>query len=304
MKALLGQAHLGRVWPFIRDPAGVDAGHENAIIEHLLGARTREHVQRCLGHIGVRVARPLVTATEHALHRRHIHNVGTTRSGCRERAPQTAHQQKWCGCVAQLNFEHLERIDVFDVGRPTVHVVQVGNEPAGVNGGAGGETLQRRRPGGESQPGEVIRCERAGTGRRREQRMPGDRRSQGERMRIIGVPERHDLGQGTVGQRSVLGLDQGGVRTAGASHGLRCIVDENVERSLGSDGISQGDHLGRVAQIDSDDAQAVQPVLGIGHGGEAANGVARKPGRDGGVGTVTQQAECDVHADLGTAAGE
>ena len=123
-------------------------------------------------------------------------------------------------------------------------------------------------------------------------------------MRIVGVPERHDLGQGTVGQWRIFGFDQGGVGAAGATHGLRCVVDENVERTLSRDRIGERDHLGRVTQIDTDDAQAVQPILGVVHCREAANGIARKPGGDGGMGAVAQQPQGDIHADFGTAAGE
>src|SRR6478735_1929417 len=45
-------------------------------------------------------------------------------------------------------------------------------------------------------------------------------------------------------------------------------------------------------------------VYAPGHRGEAARGVAREPGGDRGGRTVPQQAQRDVHADLGAAAGE
>ena len=47
-----------------------------------------------------------------------------------------------------------------------------------------------------------------------------------------------------------------------------------------------------------------EPVGAVGHGREAAHGVAREAGRDRRVRAVAQQAQRDVHADLRAAAGE
>ncbi len=105
-------------------------------------------------------------------------------------------------------------------------------------------------------------------------------------------------------QRLRLGFDQVQVGVRGAAHGLRGVVDQDVQRALGGDAVGQRDDLGRVAQVDADDAQAVDPVRGVLKRGKAACGVAREARGDGGVGTVAQQAQGDVHADLGASAGE
>ena len=68
--------------------------------------------------------------------------------------------------------------------------------------------------------------------------------------------------------------------------------------------VGERDDLARVAQVDADHPEPVQPVGAVGHGGEAADGVVREPGRDRGVGAVAEQPQRDVHADLGAAAGE
>lgn len=73
---------------------------------------------------------------------------------------------------------------------------------------------------------------------------------------------------------------------------------------MGGDVIGQGDHLGRVAQIYSDDAQPVQPVGAVVHRGETPDRVVGEARGDGRVRAVAQQPERDVHADLGAAAGE
>ncbi len=106
------------------------------------------------------------------------------------------------------------------------------------------------------------------------------------------------------GQRLVLGVDQRLVGVAGAAHGLGRVVDDDVQRAGGVQGIGQRHHLGGVAQVDADDPQPVQPVAAVLHGGEAARGVLGEAGGDGGVGAVAEQPQRDVHADLRPAAGE
>src|SRR5262249_45932223 len=66
----------------------------------------------------------------------------------------------------------------------------------------------------------------------------------------------------------------------------------------------QRHHLGRVAQVDADDLQPVDPLVTVGLGLEPADRVVRETRGDRGVGAVTQQPQCDVHADLGAATGE
>ena len=106
------------------------------------------------------------------------------------------------------------------------------------------------------------------------------------------------------GQRLVLGVDQRLVGVAGAAHGLGRVVDDDVERTGRVQGVGQGHHLGGVAEVDADDPEPVQPVGAVLHGGEAPRGVLREARGDGGVRAVPEQAQGDVHADLGPAAGE
>ncbi len=68
--------------------------------------------------------------------------------------------------------------------------------------------------------------------------------------------------------------------------------------------VGEGHHLGRVAQVDADDPQPVQPVAAVRHRGEPADRVVREAGGDGGVRAVAEQPQRDVHADLRPAAGE
>mmetsp|Transcript_30649 Transcript_30649/g.68730 ORF Transcript_30649/g.68730 Transcript_30649/m.68730 type:complete len:249 (-) Transcript_30649:293-1039(-) len=70
----------------IVDPTRIDGGHvDSARLSVLLGRRARHHVQRRLGHVGMRVVGRL-EPVELALHRRHVHDelghgLGATRSG-------------------------------------------------------------------------------------------------------------------------------------------------------------------------------------------------------------------------------
>jgi hypothetical protein len=105
-------------------------------------------------------------------------------------------------------------------------------------------------------------------------------------------------------QRGALRRDELGVRAGGAAHRLGGVVDQHVQRPPGRHPVRQRDHLCRVAQVESDHREPVQPVRAVRHRGEAAHRVVREAGGDGRLGAVAQQAERDVHADLGPAAGE
>ena len=107
-----------------------------------------------------------------------------------------------------------------------------------------------------------------------------------------------------LGQRVALGFDQMPVGVRGAPHGLRRVVDQDVQRPLGGHPVRQRDHLGRVAQVDADNAQPVQPVGRVLKGREPAGGVPGETGGDGGVRAIAQQPQGDMHADLGPPAGE
>ena len=104
--------------------------------------------------------------------------------------------------------------------------------------------------------------------------------------------------------RSAIGFDQRRVRTGRSPHRLRGVVDQDVQRPLCGDLVGQGHHLGRVTKIDADHPQPIQPVGTVVHRREAAHGVIGESGGDGGVRTVAQQPERDVHTDLRPPTGE
>ena len=313
VEALFGQAHLRVVRTLVGDPPGVDGRHQDAVLlEHLTGTGAREHVERGLGHVRVRVAGPLVAARELPLHGRDVHHVLAVRIRGGHRRAQTADEQERCRGVGELHLEHLERIDLLDRLHPAVHAVHVGHEAAGVDRGAVGVLLQRRGSGGHREACEVFGRERlaallgdrAAEGRDREQRMRVDGCLQRLRVRVGRVTEGLHLGQRSVGKRLQLGIRQQRVRTRRAAHGLRGVVDQDVERALGRDRVGEADHLGGVAQVDADDAQTVQPVRRVGQSREAPHGVARESGGDRGVRPVAEQPQRDVHADLGATTRE
>ena len=134
--------------------------------------------------------------------------------------------------------------------------MQVGDEAAGVDRGAGGESLERARPGRHGLLGELVGAG-GGSG---EDRVRGDRARERERVRVVGVAEGLELGQRAVGQRRELGVDERLVGAGGAAHRLGRVVDEDVERPLRGDRLGETDDLGRVAQVDADDPQSMQPL--------------------------------------------
>ena len=106
------------------------------------------------------------------------------------------------------------------------------------------------------------------------------------------------------GERCSFGVGERTVRAGGAPDRLCGVVDEDVERSLRRNRIRQRCHLCGIAEVDTDDAQAVQPLVGVRLPGESPGGVLGEPGGDGEVGTVAEQHQRDVHADLCPATGE
>ena len=231
---------------------------------------------------------------------RDVDDVRATCVASGERGSQPRDEDERRRRVRELHFEHLERVDLVHGLSPRVDVVEVGHEPARVDRGAGGEALERTRAGRHRLSGEFVgaRC-RGG-----EDRVRSEGPLERERMLVVRVPERDQLGKVAVGQGCELGIDERLVRAGGAAHGLRRVVDEDVERSRRGDVVGEADHLSGVAQIDADDLEPVDPLGRVGQARESAHGVARKARRDRRVGAVAQQAQRDVHADLGATAGE
>ena len=117
-------------------------------------------------------------------------------------------------------------------------------------------------------------------------------------------PERHDLRQRAAGQRHLRGRGEVRVGLGRAAHGLGGVVDEDVQRALGGDVVGERDDLARVAHVDADDPQAIEPLGAVVHRGEAPHRVVGEARRDRRVRAVAQQPQGDVHPDLGAAAGE
>ena len=176
----------------------------------------------------------------------------------------------------------------------------VGNQSAGVDGGSGGQPLQGAGPGGQRSRRQGIRL---GCGSCQD-RVARHRSGQRLRMGVVGVAEGQHLRKRAVGQRREFGFGQRRVGARRTAHRLGGIVDQDVQRPGRRDLPGKGDHLSRVAQVDADDPQPVQPVSRIRQLGEPAYGVAGEPGGDRRVGAVPQQTQRDVHADLRPAAGE
>ncbi len=116
--------------------------------------------------------------------------------------------------------------------------------------------------------------------------------------------ERHDLRLRPGRQRDPVRGCQVRVGLGRAPHGLRRVVDQDVERSLGGHLVGQRHHLARIAQVDPHHAQPVQPVRAVLHRAEAAHRVVREARGDRRVRAVAQQPQRDVHADLRAPAGQ
>ena len=121
-------------------------------------------------------------------------------------------------------------------------------------------------------------------------------------MQIVGGTELQHVRCGR--ERFGLAGDQQRVRAGRAAHGLRGVVDEDVERTVGGNRVGQRHDLAGLAQVDPDDVQAIDPIGAVGHRREAARRVLREAGRDRRVRAVAQQPQRDVHADLRAPAGE
>ena len=98
----------------------------------------------------------------------------------------------------------------------------------------------------------------------------GERRGQQRGVGAAGLAERDDLGLAAGRQRRALAVDEVRVGARGAAHGLGGVVDQDVERALLGDRVGERDDLAGVAQVDADDAQAVDPVRAVLHPAEAA----------------------------------
>ncbi len=178
--------------------------------------------------------------------------------------------------------------------------MQVGHEATRVDRRARGEPLERTRTRGHRLLGELLGLR----GRCGEDRLRVHRLGERERVGVAGVTEVDELGKRTVRERGEFGIHERLVGAGGAAHGLRRVVDEDVEGAGGCDVIGETDHLGGIAQVDANDLEPADPLGGVGQAREASHGIAREARRDGRVRAIPQQAQRDVHADLRATAGE
>ena len=183
--------------------------------------------------------------------------------------------------------------------RPAVHGGQVGDQTTRVDGGAGRDPRRRRR----------ARCQRprrhlGGASLGALPAAPPMAPASAAGCASLVRPNVMRSGTTPRGQRFGLGGGERGVGAGAAAHGLRRVVDEDVERSLLAHRVGERHDLCRVAQVDPHDVQPVQPVRAVRQPREAAYGVVREARRDRRVRAVAQQAERDVHPDLRPPTGE
>lgn len=147
------------------------------------------------------------------------------------------------------------------------------------------------------------------------------RRGVGQQAGLVGLAQRCRQGRGTaaqhpyrgeagrvpgaLGQRVVLAGREQRVRLGRAAHGLRGVVDEDVQRlALAPQLLAQAQHLARIAQVDGEDGQPVEPLLAARLGTEAAHRVVREARGDQQLRAVAQHHQRQLEPDLHPAAGE
>ena len=108
MEAMFGHLLLRNVdGIFVRHPTGVHRVHVDAVELVVGGRRARHHVERRLGHVGVRVTRCLELAVELAFHRRHVHNVLVAIRRAQHERLEPRIQQERRNRVHQLHLQQL-----------------------------------------------------------------------------------------------------------------------------------------------------------------------------------------------------
>eukprot|EP00961_Rhodomonas_salina_P020432 274978-Rhodomonas_salina.1 len=121
----------GRV---VRDPSRVDSVHEHALPGVVPGAGAREHVERGLGHVGVRVPAVLLPHRELPLQRRHVDDVPPHPSlallrARRQQRQQPAAEHKGRDRVGSHRVQHLARRHAAQPPAPRVVEGQVQGLP-------------------------------------------------------------------------------------------------------------------------------------------------------------------------------
>ncbi len=96
----------------VRHPAGVDGVHVNAILDVVRCAGARHHVERRLGHVGVRMPVRLRRAIELPLHRADIYDVLVGAGRAHHQRLQTRIENVGCYGIHQVHFEKLRCLDL------------------------------------------------------------------------------------------------------------------------------------------------------------------------------------------------
>ena len=210
----------------VAHPPGVDAVHVDpgGVVVGRRGAG--HHVERGLGHVGVRVLSGLEAPVELALDRRHVDDVlvALGRSRHERLEPRVEHERG--DRVDQLGLEQLDRRHLRE-GQPPrvppaqVHLLQILVEHAAR--GTGGPRLPRRRPArrpGRAPPrGSVPRARRGSPRRARWGSRRRSRRPASPRTLRAQHARRPAAGRATYVRAPSCG---GRTREAGARSGRRC----------------------------------------------------------------------------------
>ena len=121
--ARLARGDLRRI--LVGHPAGVDAVHVDAVGVIIGGRGARHHVERGLGHVGVRMARGLEVAVELPFHRRHVDDVLVALRRAQHQRLQPRVDDERRDRVDQLHFQQLDRRHLGQQQPPGIAAAQI-----------------------------------------------------------------------------------------------------------------------------------------------------------------------------------
>jgi hypothetical protein len=219
---------------FVGHPAGVHAVHVDAVVMVVGGRRARHHVERGLGHVGVRMARGLEPPVELPFDSRHVDDVlvAPWRPQHQRLEPGIEHEGRHR--IDQVHLEQLHRGHLGQEQPPRVAVAQVHLLEILVELPLGEQRLLRlalvgqqrdlRELGGARQPGHVGKVAR---------QRPADACARlGQQViateSLVGTHHVADPGRQPV-ERSGLARHHVRVEVGRPPHGLAGVVDDEVE---------------------------------------------------------------------------
>ncbi len=271
------------------------------------GRRARQHVERGLRHVRVRVPGGLEPAVELALDGRHVDDVLVALGRLQHQRLQPRVQDERRDGVHELRLEQLDRRHLVEQQAPRVALAQVDLLQVLVEPPLGEQVVARR---------EILRHERhlreLGRARDADER----RRARGERRdartaacRSGAAPRTRRAGAATcAGRRSRrrrLGLEHVAVEVGRAPHGLARVVDDEVEPAARvAQVLAERLDARRVAQVEPEDLEPVAPLLEVGLLRVARRSIAREARRDDQLRTRAQQLDARLVADLDATARE